>query len=114
VLFLSKNTPRTIVDIASTGPKLGRYRFRVQQTPEGDAFFVSYKNGFFGHRYWVKPQKGGREPYYDSEGSWNTALDTFDEALRALEWIRGKIAQYLKATLVSREGHRLRTLVEDR
>jgi hypothetical protein len=121
VLNLKKDPPRTIAEATSTGPRLGRYRFRVQElvVEGGKEYFVSYKEGWFGDRVWVLAYENrvvGRDNkpilFHTSYCSNGAALSS-DEAMAALAWARKQVAETLKNLRASNERKHLKTIIED-
>lgn len=116
MLTLNKNSPRTFTETISTGPRLGRYRFRVQQSHNGTGpdYYVSYKEGWFGFRFWVHRSPFSPETFCYIEDSYGAALPSYEEAMLALEWARADAEKALRCSYARRNRHHLKTIVEDR
>lgn len=104
---------QTVVELTSTGPKLGRYRFRVQEieTGHGLEYFVSYKEGWFGERKWVVETRPVAR-FHDAGTANDAAFASLEDAMRALDWAREQVATILKLRRV--HSGRLKTIIGDR
>ena len=68
--------------------RIGRFRFRIETNHDQTAWYVWYKEGFFGQRNYVVFENNNRFDTRDYESNWN--IRSAEKAHEALRWAKQK------------------------